>query len=246
MADRIFLAGAGGVVGRRLSRLLRDAGYAVHGSTRKPDVATSLKEAGITPVIVDVFDAPALSAALLSVGPEIVIHQLTDLSSGFDPDRLDETLRRNARIRAEGTGNLVAAATASGARRFVAQSIAWAYAQGDGPRREGDPLDRTATGTRAVTIGGVLALEQLALNSPPLEGVVLRYGRFYGPDTGVDHPAGAESPYVHVDAAAHAALLAIRKVGCGVFNIAEPGPSVSSEKAQSELGWDSNFRLGSN
>jgi nucleoside-diphosphate-sugar epimerase len=245
MAGRIFLAGAGGVVGRRLSLLLRDAGYDVYGSTRKQDAAAWLKATGITPVVVDVFDAPALSAALLGVGPEIVMHQLTDLSFGFDADRVDETLRRNARIRTEGTRNLVAAATAAGARRLVAQSIAWAYAPGPMPHREDDPLDKGATGARAVTVDGVRVLEELTLNAPPLDGIVLRYGRFYGPGTGFDRPSGADTPYVHVDAAAHAALLAAGKAGRGIFNIAEPGAYVSSEKAQREFGWDPGFRLGS-
>lgn len=207
-------------------------------------MAARLKEAGITPVVVDVFDAPALSAALLDIGPEIVMHQLTDLSFGFDPDRVDETLRRNARIRTEGTRNLVAAATAAGARRLVAQSIAWAYAPGPAPHREDDPLDKGATGIRAVTVDGVLALEELTLNAPPLDGIVLRYGRFYGPGAGVDRPSGVESPWVHVDAAAHAALLATGKARRGIFNIAEPGAYVSSEKAQCELQWDPGFRLG--
>jgi nucleoside-diphosphate-sugar epimerase len=240
MTERVFLAGAGGVVGRPLSLMLRDAGYDVFGTTRRPDVAASLKEMGITPVAVDVFDAPALSVVLQDAGPDVVIHQLTDLSFGFGPDRMDETLRRNARIRNEGTRNLVAAATAAGVRRLVAQSIAWVYAPGPLPHGEDDPLAAAASG---MTPGGVVALEEQTLGAP-LDGVVLRYGRFYGSGSGADRPADADSPWVHVDAAAHAALLAAGKGERGIYNIADPGPYLSSEKAQRELGWDARFRIG--
>jgi nucleoside-diphosphate-sugar epimerase len=244
MGERVFLAGAGGVVGRRLSPLLRDAGYAVYGSTRKPDVAASLKAVGIAPVVVDVFDAPALSAALADIRPAVVIHQLTDLSLGFDPDRVDETLRRNARIRTEGTRHLVAAAAAAGARRLIAQSIAWVYAPGPLPHREDDPLDKDSEGTRRMTVEGVAALEELTLGAP-LDGIVLRYGRLYGGGAGVERPSDADSPWVHVDAAAHAALLAAGRGGRGIYNIADPGPYASSEKAQRAFGWDPGYRSGS-
>ena len=242
MATRIFLAGAAGVVGRRLVPLLREAGLPVFGTTRRADRAAALEEAGATPVVVDVFDAPRLSPAMAEIRPEIVIHQLTDLPAGLDPARMAEAIEGNARIRSEGTGNLVAAARASGVRRIIAQSIAWVYAPGPEPHREDDPLDDEATGTRAVTIAGIRALEDQVLHSPPLEGVVLRYGRFYGPGTGVADRPGA--PAVHVDAAAQAAVLAIDLASPGIFNIVEPGASVSSDKARHELGWTSEFRSG--
>lgn len=242
MAGRIFLAGATGVVGRRLVPLLREAGFAVFGATRHADRAAALLQAGATPVVVDVFEAARLAAELTRIRPEVVIHQLTDLPPGLDPARLAEALERNARIRAEGTRNLVAAALAAGARRIVAQSIAWAYAPGPEPHREDDPLDEGATGARAVTVGGVRALERQVLDSPPLAGVVLRYGRLFGPGTGAQGHPGA--PAVHVDAAAQAAVLAIDTVRPGVFNIVEPDPAVSSDKAQRELGWRPDFRVG--
>lgn len=94
----------------------------------------------------------------MNIRPEIVIHQLTDLPPGLDPGRMDEAVRRNAYIRTEGTRNLVAAAIAAGTHRLIAQSIAWAYAPGPEPHREGDPLDVNGTGSRAVSIGGVSAL----------------------------------------------------------------------------------------
>jgi nucleoside-diphosphate-sugar epimerase len=200
-----------------------------------------LKAAGVTPVVVDVYDADALTAALLDICPDIVIHQLTDLPPVLDPAHMEEALQRNARIRREGTRNLVDAALAAGARRLIAQSIAWAYAPGPEPHREDDPLDSHAEGNRATTVGGVVALEQLALNSPPIEGIVLRYGHLYGPGTGADGPGDA--PAVHVDAAAHAALLAIDKGAPGIFNVAEQNDYAAIDKVRQELGWDQGLRL---
>jgi nucleoside-diphosphate-sugar epimerase len=241
MAIRIFLAGAAGVIGRNLVPLLKDAGYTVFGTTRKEDKASLLKEAGATPVVLDVFDAPSLSRAVMDIRPEIVVHQLTDLPASLAPDQMEAALRRNARIRSEGTRNLVMAAIASGARRLIAQSIAWAYAPGPEPHREGDPLDVKAAGLRGVSVGGVSALEDLTLNSPPLQGIVLRYGHLYGPGTGANAPV--DPGPVHVEAAAQAVLLAIDKAERGIFNIAEPNAYVSIEKARRELGWDPSFRL---
>ena len=243
MGRRIFLAGASGAIGQRLARLLIEAGHRVTGTTRSRRKADRLSALGVEPVVVDVFDAEALRLAVSSAHPEIVIHQLTDLPDGLDPALMEKAVFANARIREEGTRNLVEAAIAAGASRLIAQSIAWIYAPGPEPHHEGDPLDRNAEGSRAVSIGGVIALEDRTLNSPPLEGVVLRYGQLYGPGTGFDAPKGA-SP-VHVDAAAHAALLAMDRCPPGIFNIAEPNPHVATDKAREVLGWDPRFRLRS-
>jgi len=235
MRYRIFLAGATGVIGRRLAVLLRDANHHVIGTTRDASKADALRAIGIEPVVVDVFDAPALTRAVADANPEIVIHQLTDLPRGLDPAKMDEAIRRNARLRAEGTRNLVDAAVAAGARRVIAQSIAWAYAPGPEPHVENDPLDSGAQGVRAISVGGIVALERAVLEAP-LEGIVLRYGQLYGPGTGTDAATGA-SP-VHVDAATRAALLAVDRGTRGVYNIAEPNPHVDTTKARKELGWD--------
>ncbi|QKC92810.1 NAD(P)-dependent oxidoreductase [Mesorhizobium sp. NZP2234] len=240
MGHRIFLAGASGAIGQRLIPQLLAAGHHVTGTTRSPDKAATLRSLGIEPVIVDVFNAEVLSRRMLAARPDIVVHQLTDLPPGLDPSRMGEAVVRNARIREEGTRNLVAAAAASGARRMVAQSIAWAYAPGPEPHGEADPLDSEASGNRGISVGGVIALEKAVLNAP-FAGVVLRYGQLYGPGTGTDAAAGA-SP-VHVDAAAHAALLALEKGAPGVFNVAEPNQAVSTQKAVEELGWRADFRL---
>jgi nucleoside-diphosphate-sugar epimerase len=161
---RIFLAGATGAIGRRLVPLLLDAGYYVVGTTRSTTKEDALRSTGVEPVVVDVFDAPALSRAVSAARPDIVIHQLTDLPPGLDPSRMAEGTRRTDRIRKQGTENLVGAALASGAHRLVAQSIAWMYAPGPQPHSENDPLDIHAQSTRA-TVAGLVALERLTLSS---------------------------------------------------------------------------------
>jgi nucleoside-diphosphate-sugar epimerase len=237
--QRIFVAGAGGVVGRRLTPLLRQRGYEVTGTSRSAAKADELARSGVNALVLDVFDQHAVAEAMAAARPTIVIHQLTDLSGGFAPDRELETLTRNTRIRTEGTRNLVLAARSVGVRRMIAQSIVWMYAPGPEPHREEDPLDVAAQGNRAINVSGVVALERAVLQASPLDGIVLRYGWFYGPGAN-EKPAG--SPAVHVDAAAHAALLAIDQGRPGAYNIAEPGPLVSIDKALRELGWDPNFR----
>lgn len=241
-ARRVLLAGATGAIGRRLVPLLVDAGYEVFGATRSQAKAGELAAAEVQALVVDVFDVQAVSRAFAQVRPQIVINQLTDLR-GLDPTNPADALARNARIRIEGTANLVSAALAAGARRMIAQSIAWTYAPGPHPHVEDDPLDLDAEGTRAITVRGAAILERLTMSSPPLAGIVLRYGRIYGCGTGRDAPA--EPPVVHVDAAAYAALLALERGQSGVFNIAEDCDLVSSSKARRELGWDRDFRLDS-
>lgn len=235
----VFLAGATGVIGRRLVPLLRDAGHAVTGTTRSEERAAALAALGARGVVVDVYDARALLKAMSAAYPDVVIHQLTDLPDQTDPTRSAATLEANSRIRVDGTRNLMAAAQVVGARRVIAQSIAFAYAPKQGMLVETDPLD--LNGERAVTARGVESLEQQVLNVPGIDGVVLRYGRFYGPGTWFAQPNGPGP--LHVDASAHAALLAVTR-GRGIYNIAEDDPALSSEKAKRELGFDSSFRLG--
>jgi nucleoside-diphosphate-sugar epimerase len=240
MSLKIFLAGAAGVIGRRLVPLLIQRGYEVHGTTRSSARATDLERWGARPVVLDAFDRGAVIGAVAAVRPDVVIHQLTDLSGGFQPDKVAETLARNSRLRAEGTRNLVDAARAAGVRRLIAQSIAWLYAPGREPHTEGDPLDLAAEGTRAVTVQGVVALEDAVVGAAPaMEGLVLRYGWLYGPGAN-DQAAGV--PPLHVDAAASAALLAVERGTSGVYNVAEPSPYMEIEKARRELGWNPAFR----
>jgi nucleoside-diphosphate-sugar epimerase len=241
MGHRIFLAGASGAVGRRLVRLLLQAGHSVVGTSRSPAKAHDLRVLGAEPALVDVFDAAALMRAVVSARPQVVIHQLTDLGGGLGPAQRTQSLIRNARIRDEGTRNLVLAAIAANAHRLVAQSISWMYAPGAEPHSEDDPLDLAADGDRAASVRGVVALEKWTLQSPPLEGLVLRYGHLYGPGTGSDSPSGPAP--VHVDAAAHAALLAIDHGEHGIYNIAEANAQIATDKARTALGWRPEFRL---
>jgi nucleoside-diphosphate-sugar epimerase len=199
LRERVLVAGATGAVGKRLVPLLVAEGYQVFGTTRFPGKISSLERAGATPVVVDVYEAAALTRLVGEASPQIVVHQLTDLPPGVDPARMAEALPRNARIRIEGTKNLVAAALAAGARRLISQSIAWE--------------------SQGVTAEGVAALERLTLHSPPLEGIVLRYGRLYGPGTGKTQPA-ADLP-CHVDVAAAAVLVAIENGKPGIYSVVD-------------------------
>lgn len=201
--------------------------------------AEMLRKLGVEPAVVDVFDADSLRRAMLEARPEIVIHQLTDLPAGLAADKMAEGLVRNARVRDEGTRNLVSAAVAAGAKRMVAQSIALIYAEGTLPHGEADPLIPDTDPVWGGTVKGVLSLEQQVLHAP-LEGVVLRYGLLYGPGTGFDSPAAPGS--VHADAAAKAAELAATRGAPGTYNIAEPGGPIAIEKAVHALGWDANWR----
>jgi nucleoside-diphosphate-sugar epimerase len=241
MPTRILLAGAAGAVGRRLVPLLVDAGYAVFGTTRSPDKEALLRRLGAEPLRLDVFDPAALGRAFAAARPEIVLHQLTDLPPGLPPALMSAAVAANARLRTEGTRNLVDAAFRAGARHVVAQSIAWAYAPGPLPHEEADPLDLGAAGDRGVTVAGVAALERAVLETPGLRGAVLRYGALYGPGTGFDAPRGPMP--LHVDAAAFAALCAAQRSATGAFNLAEPNAAVATARAAAALGWQATFRL---
>lgn len=242
MPCRIFLAGATGAIGKRMIPLLREAGHTVVGTTRSRAKAETLRSLGVEPVVVNVFDAKLLLRAIEAARPDVMIHQLTDLPKDLDPGLMKAAIVRNARLRDEGTRNLVGAANATGVRRLVAQSIAWAYAPGPEPHAESHPLDADAQGDRRITVRGVIALEDWTLKSPPLVGLVLRYGRLYGPGTQADKPSNVTP--VHVDAAAYAAVLAIDRGESGLYNIAEPNTHIATQKARGELGWDADFRFG--
>jgi nucleoside-diphosphate-sugar epimerase len=239
MSTSVIVAGAAGVIGRQLVPLLVDAGCRVFGTTRKLGRVGDLGAAGAEPVLLDVFDAPALETAFARIRPEILIHQLTDLPEDLNPAAMPEALVRNARVRSEGTANLMRAAQKAGVKRAIAQSIAWLYAPGPQPHQEEDRLG-VADGASRVTLDGVLALERAVLLAAPVEGIVLRYGQFYGPGT-INADARGACP-VHVEAAAHAALLAIGKGRPGVYNVADDNTLVSTAKVRQHLGWDPAFR----
>ncbi|HEY8513319.1 MAG TPA: NAD(P)-dependent oxidoreductase [Cyclobacteriaceae bacterium] len=237
---RILVAGASGVVGMPLCRMLVGDGLYVIGTTRpRPDSrADALRKIGVHPVVVDVFDKEAFIEAVVNAKPDVVIHQLTDLPDGLDPKQMPEARSRNARIRREGTANLVAAAIAAGVKRVIAQSLAFAYAPGPTPWTEDAPLnvDDPVTGE---TARAVASLEEQVLGGP-FEGIVLRYGKFYGPGTGFDSPPPGGP--LHVHAAADAARKAVTRGRAGIYNIAEDDGTVSIDRARGELGWDPAFR----
>lgn len=237
----VLVAGATGAVGRPLCRLLVAHGWRVVGTTRSSERAEELRRLGVEPVVVDVFDRDALVRAVVAAAPDAVIHQLTDLPAGLEPSRMEEGLVRTARLRQVGTRNLLGAALQAGARRFVAQSIAFAYAPGDGPLDERHPLAYDVDPERSGATGrGVAMLEHQVLGAP-ITGIVLRYGRFYGPGTG--GRLERQACPVHVEAAAEAARLALTRGSAGVYNVAEDDGSVSIRRAREELGWDPAFRL---
>jgi nucleoside-diphosphate-sugar epimerase len=239
MTRTVFVAGASGVIGRVLLPLLVKAGYNVYGATRHAEKLGAIEASGAIGVVLDVYDADSLTV-LNDIKPWAVVHQLTDLPTGLSPERMAQAVVNNARIRDEGTRNLVRAACAANISVMVAQSIAWAYQPGDMPYVETQPLDVHAQGSRCISVCGVAALEQHVLGAQSMRGTVLRYGQLYGPYTGTDAPAGA-SP-VHVEAAARAVVLALQASEGGIFNITEDGPTVSSEKAKRVLDWAADMR----
>jgi nucleoside-diphosphate-sugar epimerase len=241
MTKRIFLAGASGAIGRRLAPLLVANGWHVVGSTRSQSKIPQLKEMGVEPVVVDVFDSAGLQQLLTEIQPEVVIHQLTDLPYALEATKMAEALSRNARLRDEGTRNLVGAAVKAGARRLIAQSISFIYADSSKPHQETDPLLPVTHPIYGETVVGVMSLERQVIDAP-LEGIVLRYGLLYGPGTGFDASIAPGS--VHVDAAAKASELAVTHGQRGIYNVSETDGATVSNKAIEALGWDAGWRYG--
>jgi nucleoside-diphosphate-sugar epimerase len=239
---RVFLAGATGVIGRRLLPQLRHAGHDVTAMTRSDERAAALREAGATPVVCDVFDAEAVRAAMQAARAEVVLHELTDLPPNLNPRKMEEQTAGNDRIRTEGTRNLVGAAVAAGARRVVAQSIAFAYApSGSRPKVEDDPLWDEAPWPWSRSIQALHELEDTVTQTDGIEGVALRYGFFYGPgsayaDDGhfasevrkrrlpVVGKGGGVFSFIHVDDAAAATVAAMER-GRGIYNVVDDEPA---------------------
>lgn len=232
---RVFLAGATGAIGRRLIPLLHSAGYTVVGTTRDPAKVEELRRQNVEPVVVDMFDEPAVREAVRVARADFLVHQLTDLPKVFDAAAMEKARVRNARLREVATPALMNAARDAGIRRAVVQSICFAYTPGATPFDESHPIAAPSVQT----------LENATLQTPDVEGVVLRYGRLWGPGTWSPKPDGSAAP-LHVDAAAHAALLALTRGAPGVYNIAEDDGTVSVVKARQQLGFNPSFRLAEN
>jgi 2-alkyl-3-oxoalkanoate reductase len=239
---RVFVAGATGAVGRPLVLKLVAAGHEVTGMTRSESKTEDLRRAGARAVVADVFDADALAAAMEEARPEVIVHELTAL-----PDRVDfrkaDTYAATNRVRTEGTRNLIEAARAAGARRLVCQSIAFAYRMdGEGLKTEDDPLLSEAPGAFGSAVSALREMEALVLGADGFDGLVLRYGFFYGPGTYygeggtstedvrrrrlpiVGKGSGVFS-FIHVDDAADATLAAVERGAPGIYNIADDEPA---------------------
>ncbi|WP_218186219.1 NAD(P)-dependent oxidoreductase [Marinifilum fragile] len=235
----IFLAGATGAIGQVLSRILVAEGHKVYGTTRSLEKTPILKELGVEPVVVDVYEAQKLKDILAEIKPEIVIHQLTDLPYALDADKMSEALVSNARLRSEGTKNLVEAAVNAGCKRIIAQSISFVYDDGPVPHVEEDALLPLSHPVYGETAEGVRILEKQVIESG-VEGIVLRYGLLYGPKTGFDAPIAPAS--VHVEAAARAAAVLVKGGAPGIYNVAEADESLSCEKAIKAFEWNPSWR----
>jgi nucleoside-diphosphate-sugar epimerase len=236
---KVFVAGATGVIGQPLLKLLQQAGHAVTGTTRSVGKLALIEALGAHGVVADALDAAALRDAVVAAKPDVVVHQLTDLPDVSDPVQMAAAREKNSRVRIEGTRNLMAAAKAAGVRRVVAQSIAFIYGPGPKPYGETAPLDDSEA--QRVTMTGVRALEDAVLHTAGIDGVVLRYGRLYGSGTWFEKPTGPGA--LTCGAAAQAALLALTRGAPCIYNIAEDDGEFAIGKARRELGFDPSFRM---
>lgn len=241
----MFIAGGTGAIGRPLVTALAVAGHEVVVYSRDAGNVAALGVPGVVPAVGDAFDTEALIGAVQSCKPEVVINELTSLPRTANPLSLKRGLDLTSRLRREASKTLVTAARAAGARRIVAQSISFAYRPGPGVRTETDPLWTDAKGQIGILTGSVATLESNTLAAAQLEGVVLRYGSFYGPGTyfapnglyatmlkrrvlPLPGKGGGIFAFVHVDDAA-AATLAALEGPTGIFNVADDLPAPASE-----------------
>jgi nucleoside-diphosphate-sugar epimerase len=238
---KIFVAGATGVISRSLCKMLVNDGWTVYGTTRSENKIEVLKEIGVEPIVVDVYDEKKLEDIITTIKPKIVIHQLTDLPAGLDPDKMEEALVSNAILREVGTRNLVNASTKAGVKKMIAQSIAFVYEPAPLPHTEESALLNFEDPVYGTTSKAVASLEEQVLNAP-FTGIVLRNGLLYGDGTGFDKPVDFVPP-VHVEAAAYAAFLAVKYDKNRIFNISDEDDRLSIERAKTELNWNPDYRM---
>lgn len=240
---RIFIAGATGAIGRPLLPILRDAGHEVVALTRSAGKADSLRAAGATAIVGDVFDLPAVEQAVSDARPDVVIQQLTDLPHTIKLRGFRESYARNNQVRRDGTRNLVSAARRARVKRFISQSVAFLYApEGGTIKTENDPLYHHAPDPLRESVVGLQDSERAALDTPHLDGIVLRYGFFYGPGTWIarrgamgEMVAAGKYPivgsgdgvysFIHVTDAALATAAFVERGGPGIYNIADDDPA---------------------
>jgi nucleoside-diphosphate-sugar epimerase len=238
---RVFLAGATGVIGRRLLPMLLAEGHQVTGMTRTPEKLAELRAAGAEGVLADALDADAVRAGVAGARPDAVIHQLTALPARIDPRKLKRDFALNDRLRSEGTRFLVEAAAAAGAGRIVAQSIAFAYAPGPAGtvHGEADPLFVDAPEPFRRSARALAELERTVVGAG---GLALRFGYFYGPGSAIsaDGSIGRDVAarrfpivgrgdgvwsFVHVDDTARATVAALTRGAPGAYNVVDDEPA---------------------
>jgi nucleoside-diphosphate-sugar epimerase len=242
---RVFVAGGTGALGRRLVPLLIAGRNEVVALTRSPERAEWLQHAGATAVVGDALDRDAVIEAVVRAEPEVVVHELTAFSQlGTNLRRFEREVTETNRLRTDGTDILRDAVLAAGARRFVAQSFAgWTYARDDGPvKTEADPLDPHPLPPLRGAIDALRHHEKAVLDADGLDGIVLRYGTWYGPGTSFAHDGlyvreirrrrfpvvgdgAAVWSFVHINDVARATIAAIERGKRGVYNIVDDEPA---------------------
>ncbi len=251
---RIFVAGATGAIGRPLMARLLAKGYDVVALTRSPEKARILAQQGVEAVVVDVFDAAAVQATISGAQPEIVIEQLTALPKTYTSESMSAAAALNTRIRLEGGANVLKAAQAAGVRRYIRQSIAFWATPGLGLADEDTPLAYDGSPKAAADSLTVTELEHRLLETPNLEGIVLRYGFFYGSGTWyaadgdvaqqvrqqqfpiIGKGEGVWS-WIHIEDAAIATLAALERGNPGIYLIADDHPLAVCEWLPAYAHW---------
>jgi nucleoside-diphosphate-sugar epimerase len=240
---RVFVAGATGAIGKQLVPRLAAAGHEVHGMTRRESKQAMLDELGAAPVVADALDPDQVAEAVARAKPEVIVHQLTAIGA-IDLRHFDHDFAPTNRLRTKGTDHLLSAGHAVGVRRFVAQSNgAFLYARtGGAVKGEEDPLDPSPVREMRAMVAAIRHLEQAVLGAEWTEGIVLRYGAFYGPGTSLapgeeqfelvrerKFPlvggGGGVWSFIHVADAAEATVAAVEHGGRGVFNIVDDDPA---------------------
>ena len=241
---KVFVAGAAGAIGRRLVPQLLSAGHQVVATTRDPGKLEGLRALGATAAVMDGLDATAVGAAVGAAEPDVIIHQMTALAGMGNPRRFDTQFAATNSLRTTGTDHLLAAASATGVRRFIAQSYTgWPNSRSGPPTQsELDPYDSAPPKAQRQTLAAIRYLERVVPAAEACEGVVLRYGSFYGPGASdefvrmvrdrkmpiVGAGAGIWS-FLHVDDAASATVAAVERGAPGVYNIVDDDPAPVSQ-----------------
>ena len=242
---RVFVAGASGAVGKRLIPELVKAGHKVIGMTRSAEKRELVQSIGAEHVAADALDRQAVLREVRRARPDVVVHEMTAIPKVLNLRSFDREFALTNKLRTEGTDNLLEAAQAAGARRFVAQSYAgWPYARVGGQiKTEEDPLDPDPPAAFRTSLAAIRHLEATVTQTPGIEGIALRYGSFYGPGTSgewmldqvrkhrlpIVGTGAAVWSFIHVDDVATATLAAVEDGDPGIYNIVDDEPATVSE-----------------